>query len=42
MAQYQDRGFTRDSGDFARDEFVEDEVAYYADGLAWERSYQVE
>ena len=42
MAEYQNRGFARDSGDFAGDEFVEDEIAYYADGLAWEGSYQVE
>ena len=42
MAEDQDGGFARDAGDFAGDEFVEDEVAYYADGLAGEGGDEVE
>ena len=36
MAEDQDGGFAGDARDFAGDEFVEDEVADYADGLAGE------
>ena len=34
--------FARNAGDFAGDEFVQYEIAYYADGLARESGYQVE
>jgi len=36
MTDDQDRGFARDAGNFAGDEFVENEIADYADGLAGE------
>ena len=34
MAQDQDRGFAGDTGNFAGDEFVQDKIPDYADGLA--------
>ena len=42
MAQDQDGGFAGDAGNFAGDEFVEDEIADYADGLAGEAGDDVE
>ena len=42
MAQDQDWGFAGDAGNFARDEFVQDEITYYADGLAGEGGDDVE
>jgi hypothetical protein len=42
MADDQDRGFAGDAGNFAGNEFVEDEIAYYGDGLAGEGRDDVE
>jgi hypothetical protein len=42
MTENQDRGLARNAGNFAGDEFVQDEISDYSDGLAWEGGYQVE
>ena len=42
MAEDQDGGFAGDARNFAGDEFIEDEIAHYADGLAGEGGDDVE
>jgi hypothetical protein len=42
MAKDEDWGFAGDTGNFTGDKFVENEIAYYADGLAVEAGDEVE